>query len=163
MPVRRASKFSAKRRAVLILIIFPQLGLPIRGSYWIPKQPLGCVGLSAPRVPRGLCPPRVPWASRAWFLSPKVKSQKCPKFQTNVKTLVFCCWHSLNSFWNNEFTNVNKKCCAAREVKCQTCQMPNVKKVKNMSTVKYQMSQMSNVKCQTMSTRQTQSNVNCQM
>ena len=32
----------------------PQLGLPIRGSNCVPKQPVGCHGLHEPRVPRGM-------------------------------------------------------------------------------------------------------------
>ena len=36
------------------ILLFPQLGvlqLSLRGSNWIPKQPVGCVGQRAPRVP----------------------------------------------------------------------------------------------------------------
>ena len=106
---------------------FPRLGLPIRGSNCILKQPVGCTGVSAPRVPWGTGPPLVPWASRAWFLSPKVKSQKCQKNPKCQKHQFFFC--------------------AAREVKCQTCKMSNMSNMSKMSKVKCQMSNMSNTKC----------------
>ena len=34
--------------------IFPQFGLPIRGSNCVPKQPVASRGLQGPRVPRGM-------------------------------------------------------------------------------------------------------------
>ena len=80
--------------------VFPQLGLPIRGSYCVPKQWVSCSGLRAPRVPWRNRPPRVPWASRAWFLAPKWKVKKCQKKSKMSKTsqqffLNVFCWRFL--------------------------------------------------------------------
>ena len=89
--------------------IFPQLGLPIRGSYCVPKQWVSCAGLRAPRVP-GMRPARVPGMRpppgslglQSLVPRPKVKSQKCQK--------------------NPKCQKHHKKKRAAREVKCKAMQ-----------------------------------------
>ena len=58
---------------------------PIRLAYkgfLLGSQAMGelCRGIPGPGSSKEP-PPLVPWASWAWFLSPKVKSQKCPKNQ----------------------------------------------------------------------------------
>ena len=80
----------------------PQLGvlqLSLRDSNCITKQPVGCHGRRAPRVPRGML--IWPGSSGIQSLVPQPKNVKNVK---NVKTHV-CCVR------------------AAREVKCQTRQM----------------------------------------
>ena len=142
---------------------FPQLGLPIRGSNWIPKQPVGCPTLHAPRVPRGRGPPWVPRPSRAWFPVKNAKCQKHPKIQKNDFALPSCqkmLWHCLvvnNSPWR---FLVVKNCFGIAQLTYQKCQMSNAKyqkcqmstNVKHIKNVKCQMSRMfkmSNVKCPT--------------
>ena len=55
-----------------VMTVFPQLGLPIRCSNYVPKQPVGCPGAARARVPRGMLPGRVPPASSAWFPQPQI-------------------------------------------------------------------------------------------
>ena len=74
-----------------LMLLFPQLGLPIRGSYYTPKQWVAWSGWARARVPRRMRPPRVPWASRAWFLAPKSKVENC---FWHFQLLKNCLWHS---------------------------------------------------------------------
>ena len=85
------------------------------------------------------------------------RCQKC-KMQ-NVTCQTF--WHFAIVHFETINSKMSKKTyCAAHEVEYQTSQMSNVKKVKQLSNVKYQMSK--NIRCQTMSQTSTQSNVKCQ-
>ena len=45
---------------VLFCILFPRLGLPMKGSYYTPKQSVACSGVSSTRVPWGNRSPRFP-------------------------------------------------------------------------------------------------------
>ena len=158
--------------------LFSPIRLAYKGFLLDSKETVGCAGLSAPRVPWGTGPPQVPWASRAWFLSPKVKSQKCPKFQ-KCQTHVIVFWHFFKLMLKQQIQNVKQKhiilclvlrtkstvkhikCqmskmsnkCQLSNIKCQKCQMSNVKQCQHvnkhqMSTVKCQKCKMSNAKCQ---------------
>ena len=94
----------------------PQLGLPIRGSNWIPKQPVASSGAGPPRVPRGLL---------IWPGSPRIQSlvPQPPNVQ-NVQNV----WQNpkkIVSRSKNPKKNVSR--CARSQmsnmlnVKCQEC------------------------------------------
>ena len=88
--------------------VFPQLGLPIRGSNCVPKQPVSRNAGAPPRVPQGLL--IWPGSSRIQSLVPQH-----PNVQ-NVQNV----WQNPKIFFSRS-KNPNFLFRAAREVKCPTC------------------------------------------
>ena len=70
------------------LNIFPQLGLPIRGSNCITKQPVGCHGVSEGRVPWGCAPPGFLGPPEPGS-SPQSQKSKIAFGALNCKTIAF--------------------------------------------------------------------------
>ena len=117
------------------LIFIPQLGLPIRGSDYTPKQSVACSGASRAWVPRRNRFPgsgRVPRASRAWFPAPKSKVKNC-------------LWHSQlskNCLWRSVLSNNSKsqshKVEKSQSPKVKHSQSPEVQKSKSPKVQKSQ-------------------------
>ena len=181
---KRNTELGSRRVHVICLVSAEICISPTRLAYkgfLLDTQATG--GLCGPiRAPGSLgnVPPLVPWASRAWFLSPKVKSQKCPTFQKCEKQPLFCLF-ALRAQSNVKdvkckMSKNSQNICQLSNIKCQKCQMSNnvntskkqikcqlssVKHVKcQIPNAKCQQSKMPNAKCQKYQNCQ---HVNCQM
>jgi hypothetical protein len=98
-----------------IFIFIPQLGLAIRGSNWILKQPVGCAGLRGARVPRGLCP-------GAWFpsLEPPEPGSQAPNLKISKSQLsnIKCQKWLKKIFWHCLVVKINALALLSCQHKC---------------------------------------------
>ena len=116
------------------LKIFPQVGSACKGFLLYTKVAVGCATPSRPRVPWRMRLPRILGTPGAWFLSPKVKSQKCqcrrsvsalPSCDTNALALLSCQTNALALLsCQQNLMRSNEKQSKASQQQCQNTLFP---------------------------------------